>query len=353
MGKMPFSLAGVVVGIRAGVVLIILGDQVTWTRGFPSDALKDLASLAVNPLSALSDRILELNYAMYGFMTHRFAPTLDPWGSAMSVRRVQADLMSFSTSVQRGVVMAHLHRLGITDVPGLSGGQSGEERVPDDLGSSLPHLLNLVANATLGRQAGVHATLGRQTDVHAPAFDSWGNFTFPRSGGVDSNRTSGVSLSLPDAVLQQINLQLINLTSANLQEYPSGDVTAVESQMKHLIQYFLTGLFNDSASPSPGNGWVGPPALRRLSLEDLRRVWPLAAGTFEALRCPISKEVMTDPVVTADGVTYERNAIEQWLRTSRVSPRTGLLLSNVELSPNYALRDFMTHLIDLVEAPVS
>ena len=40
--------------------------------------------------------------------------------------------------------------------------------------------------------------------------------------------------------------------------------------------------------------------------------------------CPISMEVMVEPVLAADGFTYERQAIEQWFELGhRSSPRTG------------------------------
>lgn len=50
---------------------------------------------------------------------------------------------------------------------------------------------------------------------------------------------------------------------------------------------------------------------------------------------------MRDPVITlADGHSYERSAIEGWLREGiRVSPTTGLDLKNMKLVPNRALRD--------------
>ena len=54
--------------------------------------------------------------------------------------------------------------------------------------------------------------------------------------------------------------------------------------------------------------------------------------------CPITQEVMRDPVSTADGHTYERDAIERWLRTRRTSPMTGATLSSRALIPNLALR---------------
>jgi hypothetical protein len=54
--------------------------------------------------------------------------------------------------------------------------------------------------------------------------------------------------------------------------------------------------------------------------------------------CPITHELMSDPVVTADGQSYERYAIEQWLKTSTLSPLTNEPLAHLALTPNMALR---------------
>jgi hypothetical protein len=35
---------------------------------------------------------------------------------------------------------------------------------------------------------------------------------------------------------------------------------------------------------------------------------------LEELSCPISMQLMTDPVVADDGHTYERHAIEAWIK---------------------------------------
>lgn len=47
---------------------------------------------------------------------------------------------------------------------------------------------------------------------------------------------------------------------------------------------------------------------------------------------------MRDPVCTADGHTFERAAIEQWLTTHATSPLTGLRLLTKDLTPNHHLR---------------
>ncbi|EKX31196.1 hypothetical protein GUITHDRAFT_83354, partial [Guillardia theta CCMP2712] len=55
--------------------------------------------------------------------------------------------------------------------------------------------------------------------------------------------------------------------------------------------------------------------------------------------CPISMELMSDPVNTCDGHTYERSFIETWLQQHRTSPLTGSRLPRRDLVPNLALRN--------------
>lgn len=54
--------------------------------------------------------------------------------------------------------------------------------------------------------------------------------------------------------------------------------------------------------------------------------------------CPITYELMRDPVVLSDGHTYEKSAIEEWLKKHGKSPLTGGTLITKTLTPNYCLR---------------
>ena len=54
--------------------------------------------------------------------------------------------------------------------------------------------------------------------------------------------------------------------------------------------------------------------------------------------CPLTGRVMLDPVVTEDGVAYERAAISLWLATHGTSPKTGLPLTSRRLTPVPAVR---------------
>ena len=62
--------------------------------------------------------------------------------------------------------------------------------------------------------------------------------------------------------------------------------------------------------------------------------------------CPITAEIMTDPVSTADGFTYERTAISEWLRTNDTSPSTGATLESKTLVPNLSLRSIIRSFVE-------
>jgi len=57
--------------------------------------------------------------------------------------------------------------------------------------------------------------------------------------------------------------------------------------------------------------------------------------------CPITHELMNDPVMAADGHTYERTAIGRWLKTNTTSPKSGDELESKALLPNYMARSLI------------
>ena len=58
----------------------------------------------------------------------------------------------------------------------------------------------------------------------------------------------------------------------------------------------------------------------------------------EDFYCPITQELMSDPVVIADGFSYERSAIEQWMEAHSTSPKTNLPLVHQYVVPNITLK---------------
>mmetsp|Transcript_14867 Transcript_14867/g.23524 ORF Transcript_14867/g.23524 Transcript_14867/m.23524 type:complete len:603 (+) Transcript_14867:105-1913(+) len=92
-----------------------------------------------------------------------------------------------------------------------------------------------------------------------------------------------------------------------------------------------------------------PPQLATVPEDRLQKVWTLGDESFNIFLCPITHEVMTDPVVSADGYTYERSAIARWFETSRKSPVTGQTLPHIDLVPNQSIRTLIKTLIDMTD----
>nr|GMD15090.1 U-box domain-containing protein 18-like [Ipomoea batatas] len=62
----------------------------------------------------------------------------------------------------------------------------------------------------------------------------------------------------------------------------------------------------------------------------------------EDFRCPITLELMTDPVALATGHTYDRSSILKWFRAgNHTCPITGERLINIDLVPNLALKQII------------
>ncbi|URE35598.1 U-box domain-containing protein 9 [Musa troglodytarum] len=63
----------------------------------------------------------------------------------------------------------------------------------------------------------------------------------------------------------------------------------------------------------------------------------------EHFLCPISAELMRDPVVVASGQTYDRAFIEEWLSSgNRTCPQTQRVLSDTTLTPNHLVRSMIS-----------
>ena len=58
----------------------------------------------------------------------------------------------------------------------------------------------------------------------------------------------------------------------------------------------------------------------------------------EKFVCPISKELMKDPVIAFDGNAYSRATIEDWLKQHKTSPVTGAAAEHCIVVPNNALK---------------
>ena len=64
--------------------------------------------------------------------------------------------------------------------------------------------------------------------------------------------------------------------------------------------------------------------------------------TYDDFICPITQEIMDDPVIAVDGHTYDRIAIEEWFTHKRASPKTNSQLDSSALLPNHLIKRQIT-----------
>jgi hypothetical protein len=72
-------------------------------------------------------------------------------------------------------------------------------------------------------------------------------------------------------------------------------------------------------------------------------------GEFEVpenFKCPITLEIMKEPVMTSDGQSYEKKDILNWLEKNNTSPLTGVILQNKQIIDNFALKKIINDYVE-------
>ena len=59
---------------------------------------------------------------------------------------------------------------------------------------------------------------------------------------------------------------------------------------------------------------------------------------MSTITCPITQEIMIEPVQGSDGKTYEKEAIIRWLQHHGTSPETRQAMQISSLKENYAIK---------------
>ncbi|XP_038897885.1 U-box domain-containing protein 3 isoform X3 [Benincasa hispida] len=64
-------------------------------------------------------------------------------------------------------------------------------------------------------------------------------------------------------------------------------------------------------------------------------------------RCPLSLELMLDPVIVASGQTYDRSSIQKWIDSGlNICPNTHQMLTHTNLIPNYTVKAMILNWCD-------
>lgn len=107
------------------------------------------------------------------------------------------------------------------------------------------------------------------------------------------------------------------------------------------VSYCKSLIFKDQEPEKPKED------LKKLSLSSSTENYNRSSSSQsvnipDEFRCPISLDLMKDPVIVASGHTYDRNSIAQWINSGHhTCPKSGQRLIHMALIPNYALKSLM------------
>lgn len=137
--------------------------------------------------------------------------------------------------------------------------------------------------------------------------------------------------------LTQESIALHEIVSATDGD-PEERIEKMSNVLKKFKDFVLTqnpdidSSVQENPNPSGGSGQV--------STLDGNQKTPVIPDDF---RCPISLELMRDPVIVSTGQTYERSCIEKWLEAGHSTcPKTQQALTSSALTPNYVLRSLIS-----------
>jgi len=87
-------------------------------------------------------------------------------------------------------------------------------------------------------------------------------------------------------------------------------------------------------------------------LEDLKKKIPNIEEIKldDNLYCPISKELMYNPVSNICGSTYEKVNILKWFKTNNKDPLTNVVIENKILIPNNSLKSIINQKLDKIKS---
>ncbi|XP_020174763.1 U-box domain-containing protein 11 [Aegilops tauschii subsp. strangulata] len=143
------------------------------------------------------------------------------------------------------------------------------------------------------------------------------------------------TLSLENLSSDHLELQHVALLISEISGISKSDIKKITSE---LIEGLENARVDDSAKPTNGDSKTSDEA--KDSPDSVKK--PDTVAMPEDFRCPISLELMRDPVIVSTGQTYERAFIQRWIDGgNRTCPKTQQKLQNLTLTPNYVLRSLI------------
>ncbi|XP_020598628.1 U-box domain-containing protein 1-like [Phalaenopsis equestris] len=157
-------------------------------------------------------------------------------------------------------------------------------------------------------------------------------------GFLDFNKVEEIMSRLGLRTAAAYQEEIKRLESEILKQAGTGGLMAV-SNINNLISFvsYCKNIIFRCSQTDPI-----PKVLSRSSSWSVATSQPIVNTIPDEFRCPITLDLMKDPVVLASGHTYDRSSISRWLKSGhQTCPKSGQKLSHMALIPNYNLKSLV------------
>ncbi|KZV39268.1 U-box domain-containing protein 13 [Dorcoceras hygrometricum] len=160
---------------------------------------------------------------------------------------------------------------------------------------------------------------------------------------VDFRKTGEILSSIGLRSTSEYRDEISKLTAEAERQAGTGGLIVVSTinNITALLSITRSAIFNEDEHPKIRED-VKKRKMPLNNRNDLSYSHSMLFSIPDEYRCPISLELMNDPVIVASGHTYDRNSIAQWINSGHhTCPKSGQRLIHMALIPNYALKSLI------------
>ncbi|KAE8704228.1 U-box domain-containing protein 15 [Hibiscus syriacus] len=130
--------------------------------------------------------------------------------------------------------------------------------------------------------------------------------------------------TVEDLKIETVAVQKLAKERGGISESTQQQIIRLLNKFKHFVGMEITNVLDD-------------PSIHQIPGKSQSLVIP------HEFLCPITLEIMRDPVIVASGQTFERESIQKWFDSNhRTCPKTRQTLAHLSVAPNYALKSLIT-----------
>lgn len=313
-------------GPSAAVVerLLVAVDEIAAFSDYRNAYKKQLGNLSrrIKLLAPLFDELKDSKDPIPESAARTLAPLEDALAAAKELLRFSSEGSKIFLVLERDKIMKRLQEV-TAQLEQALGGISFDEL---DISDEVTEQVELV-----------HAQFKRAKErIDMPDPELYSELLSLYNKGTDANADPTILGRLAEKLqlmtiydLKQESLALHEMVVASGGGDPGENIEKMSMLLKKIKDFVQTQ-----------NPEMGTPANSKF-LSDGK---PKALIIPDDFRCPISLDLMNDPVIVASGQTYERACIEKWFASGHdTCPKTLQRLSNMTITPNYVLRSLIAH----------